>query len=318
MILASPAANYISSVILPQKPSLIDYQIRNYAPIFLLSIGFYLVLLVLIYFGLGEIKQKSNPKDSIAKRASLRTSFLEPIDTQYLRAKFKNIDNNNLTTCQTNNAFEKGSNDDLNIDSNNNIGDLKETRIRFSLTDNPLPVRSINVKPTIGEMFRNLFQLENAVAMIKSVIKKREENGHILVWLTMIIYPMLIVFLGGMPFIMLSFLQTAYGWGASDLMIIDSISGVLWGVVSTIVLTTLNKYEFEDTTTILIGLVSLSLANFSIGAILTPIGIYLSLVVNSVSSCGLVSCRGLISKIIPEDEIGEFSLCSKLIKLKTN
>ena len=315
MVLAAPAGNYISSIILPKELWLIDYQIRNYVPIFLLSTSFYLILLVYIYFSLGEIKEKSNPKDSIAKRASLRASFLEPIDTQYLTPKFKNTNSNNidLATYRTNKAFEKDSNDDidnvdLNIDRNNNIGDSKESRIRFSLTDDPLPVRSINEKPTIGEMFRNLFQLENAFSMVKSVIKKREEKAHILLWLTMIIYPMLIICSRGLSFIMLSFVQTVYGWNASNLMVIDSITGILWGIVSTIVLITLNKYEFEDTTTMLIGLIGLSTSNILIGAILTPLGTYLSLILGSVFLCGLVSCRGLVSKIIPEDEIGRFSL----------
>ena len=193
MILATPVANYTSSVILPQKPWLIDYQIRNYVPIFLLSIGFYLVLLTYIYFGLGEIKQKSE-----TKKASWTSSYLRPVDAHYLAPK-----------NSTNNAFEK----DLNIDDNNNKGDLKESKIRFSLSD-----LSTNAKPTIGEMFRNLFKLENAVAMIKSVIKKREENSHLLLWLTMIIYLMLVIFSGGMYFIMLPFVRTVYGWNASDLM----------------------------------------------------------------------------------------------------
>lgn len=87
-------------------------------------------------------------------------------------------------------------------------------------------------------------------------------------------------------------------------MRIDSYLSLGLGITSTLVLALFHKVELKDTIIIISGLISLFFYLFFQGAILKLIGLILAYVFGSIFKCSIVACRGLVSKIIPENEIG--------------
>lgn len=76
LVLPNPIANYIASLLLPLEPWILEGQIRNYLPIYLISTILYVICFVYTVFLLGEVKEVISPNDDIIKRLSLRSEFI--------------------------------------------------------------------------------------------------------------------------------------------------------------------------------------------------------------------------------------------------
>ena len=223
----NPIATYIASLILPQDAMIIETQIRNYLPIFLLSIVCYLVVFIFILMVLGPVKEVYSQNDNILKRASLRTS-LQPLSQEYLTIKNRF----EPTLAYINNSFEQdaedksefkanrglklsfdestGNRDDNNNNANYLANDLRVQNPRSVSFPQSLPVLH-EKNHTFGELFRSLFQIKNATAMIESVFKRREDKSHRLIWCIIVIYVLTQICSNGIPLIMLPFAQKVYG-----------------------------------------------------------------------------------------------------------
>ena len=229
------------------------------------------------------------------------------MSTEYLACKTKNTE---PTQQYVNSAYKSDEADCTEMNSkldhnnpNHFLGSERgEQKQRSPSINQSLPV--LNKKnQSKRQMMKSLFRTKNTVSMYRSLVKRREEKAHILLYMIICIYVIMCICVKGLSPIMLSFVQRTYGWKANLYMRVESY-GLLLGLISTFLLFCFHKIELNDTITVLIGLVGLFFFLFIRGVVLYPIGLYLSYLIGSINVCGLVACRGLTSKIIPEREIG--------------
>ena len=234
---------------------------------------------------------------------------MQPLSAEYLDCELTNKEQalQYVNNAYCNDEDKKDFKPKLDANGNQlNVSDLTSPvpQKHHSLSSQePLPV--LNGKnQSAKQMLKRLFRIRNAVEMYKGFVKRREENAHILLWQTTVIYLTMGMCVNGIPSIMLSFVQLAYNMKTEHFLRVESYGHLALGLISTVLLALFHKIELDDTIAIIVGLVSLFFYNFIRGAFLHPIGLYLSYLLGSIFICAVVSCRGLVSKIIPEREIG--------------
>ena len=151
------------------------------------------------------------------------------MSTEYLTIK----NDKKASIEYTNNGFEKDEDDkdrvQINLhrnpnkshqDNNNNFlgSELREQKNRALSLHQSLPVLTAK-KATKKELFDTLFQTKNVVSIVRSLLKKREEKAHILLWLISMVYIILCMVANGFPAIMQPFSQKVYGMDPEEVSI---------------------------------------------------------------------------------------------------
>lgn len=233
---------------------------------------------------------------------------------------FLSVDAFNNEAQYVNNGYRTDETDEkdfkLNLDANGNQIGVPDRNLTTSGPElqkprslsfqEPLPVLS---KKNQESLLKSLFRFGNAVAMFKGIVKRREAKAHILLWQIIAIYLLVGICINGTSPIQLAFVHDAYKVDGKPIetsyyLKIDSYGSLGLGLTSTFVLAFFHKIELRDTIIIMNGLVSLFFYLFLQGVILSVTGFILSYVFGCIFICAIVACRGMVSKIIPENEIG--------------
>ena len=121
------------------------------------------------------------------------TASLQPMSTEYLAAE-----NSEPPMEYVNNGYRSDEAD--------------EKDFKNEIIQDPLPV--LNKKnQSAGQMLKALFRTENAVAMFKGVVKRREEKAHILLWQIIAIYLIVGICINGFFPVQLDFATKNYEIG---------------------------------------------------------------------------------------------------------
>lgn len=208
IILSSPTASFIGSFILPLKPHF-KYQVRNYLPLFCLAIFFHLCSLIYILVVIHEVNDIYSADEAIL--SSVELSGEDYVEREIrkdfsiekgFKDKKKNSqdDNNNVSDDNKIVANENRFDDNNNLLDDKNIYDNVEKEVSLAIQAS---MNDLNQNSKTG-IIRSLFRLKNATDIFRSVFKKRENNSHWLIWLTILIYFIFLCNSNGSPLITVS------------------------------------------------------------------------------------------------------------------
>lgn len=199
----------------------------------------------------------------------------------------------------------QNSNKKVENDLNNNFVDSNEPKLDTSSMDqnesNLAIVKFKNNNAKEKGLLESLFQLKNATAMFKSLLKKRENDAHILLWLTIAIYVLDLICVTGLNLITLPFVTKIYGMSQVFFLRAESLYGLIYGFLTTFLLAFLHRLDVADTLIMMLGLINLVFISIFRGSILNPTGLYLSFVFGFAFLSTIIACRSFVSKIIPQE-----------------
>lgn len=135
---------------------------------------------------------------------------------QYTNSAYEKDEDDKEFKLQIERGKHKTQTDDVNNNNNNNfLGNDLNPNNKSPSFHQSLPVLN-QTEPSKSEMFKSLFQLKNATAMVRSTVKRREHKAHLLIWLIIVIYLLLLVFSNGPVYIMILFAQKVYAMTPSE------------------------------------------------------------------------------------------------------
>ena len=88
-------------------------------------------------------------------------------------------------------------------------------------------------------------------------------------------------------------------------MRLEGAGQLLIGLMTTLSLSFFHRIKLQDTIIILMGLASIFSINLIRGVVLHKSALYITYATGCLVLDALIGCRGFVSKIVPENEIGK-------------
>ncbi|KAI1298858.1 hypothetical protein HDE_01724 [Halotydeus destructor] len=147
------------------------------------------------------------------------------------------------------------------------------------------------------------FNKENAFRLKETLLRTRDNLGHIQVWVLVIINGLTVFVLVGPGAVRLSYVQTVYGWNIEQLNNWSSLltlSTLVGYAVGSPVLT--NKFKLSPPALGIFGLVGTFFYILFLGSIMDPAGFFIATIVGTYGSVNGAAVKTLLSRLVEKNE----------------